>query len=263
MFHSYPIDVKLRRQDITISVANPNQFYMAGYLGSFSPNDSSNFEISYIESTKAFLIKRKGGRSVILKHALDDGDFPGVFLAEEYADICVKDKTVIDIGASVGDSALYFYIKGAKKIYCYEPTKPAFDFGMDNIVSNNLEESIELMNAGISNYTSSILVESSGQLTGGLQLKESTHGREVELYSFDTIVEQVVGEDLVLKMDCEGCEYDIFASLTLKVLRRFEQIALEYHHGHEKIVNFLSNAGFRTEIREKSGDFGIIIAKRV
>lgn len=203
------------------------------------------------------------GRSVIFKHAFDDGDFPGVFLAEEYADICVQDKTVIDVGASIGDSALYFYIQGAKKIYGYEPTKRAFDFAMDNVITNNLLDSIELVNAAISNRNSIILVDDSGGITGGSQLKESPHGREVELHSFVDIVKQTDGEDLVLKMDCEGCEYDIFVSLNSGVLRKFGQVVLEYHHGPEKIDSFLRDAGYRSEIRRKSHDVGIIIANRI
>ena len=263
MIHSYPIEVYLRKHDITVSVENDNQFYMAGYFGNFLPQTSTNFEINYLQAIKAFLIKGKADRSVIFKHAFDDGDFPGVFLAEEYADISVLDKTVIDIGASIGDSALYFYIQGAKKIYGYEPTKRAFDFAMDNVITNNLFDSIELVNAAVSNRTSIILVEDRRKITGGSQLKENTHGREVELYSFVDIVKRTDGENLVLKMDCEGCEYDIFASLNAEVLRKFEKVVLEYHHGPEKIDEFLRDAGYKSKLIRKSNDVGIIIAKRI
>lgn len=40
-----------------------------------------------------------------------------------YSSLNVKDKTVLDVGAWKGDSALFFLRRGAKKVICVEPEK--------------------------------------------------------------------------------------------------------------------------------------------
>jgi len=40
-----------------------------------------------------------------------------IFEEEDYKFLNVKDKKVLDMGAFVGDSAIYFILKGAKKVY--------------------------------------------------------------------------------------------------------------------------------------------------
>jgi hypothetical protein len=74
----------------------------------------------------------------------------------------------------------------------------------------------------------------------------------VELENFTTIEKIIsklpVGSDLILKIDIEGAEWGILESLTFDTLRRFKQIAAEFHNLHsihdsshfERIVNSLS-----------------------
>ena len=74
----------------------------------------------------------------------------------------------------------------------------------------------------------------------------------VEAEKFTTI-ERIVSElpvesDLILKIDIEGAEWEILGSLTFDTLRRFKQIAAEFHNLHaihntehfERIMNALS-----------------------
>ena len=39
------------------------------------------------------------------------------FVNEQYKNLDVKDKDVVDIGANIGDTAIYFALKGAKHVY--------------------------------------------------------------------------------------------------------------------------------------------------
>ena len=74
----------------------------------------------------------------------------------------------------------------------------------------------------------------------------------VEAENFTTI-ERIISElpvesDLILKIDIEGAEWEILESLTFYTLRRFKQIAAEFHNLHaihntehfERIMNALS-----------------------
>jgi len=49
----------------------------------------------------------------------------------------------------------------------------------------------------------------------------------------------------VMKMDCEGCEYD--AVLNSKRIGELRQIQMEYHYGPERLVEALRKAGFEVE----------------
>jgi hypothetical protein len=54
------------------------------------------------------------------------------------------------------------------------------------------------------------------------------------------------GNEIILKMDCEGSEYDIFESLSsAKILPDFNFIIVEWHYKDpEKIFTALRDAGF-------------------
>jgi FkbM family methyltransferase len=47
----------------------------------------------------------------------------------------------------------------------------------------------------------------------------------------------MVNDPYLLKMDCEGCEYD--AILNSKRLGELRQIQMEYHYGPERLVETL------------------------
>jgi FkbM family methyltransferase len=59
----------------------------------------------------------------------------------------------------------------------------------------------------------------------------------------------------LLKIDCEGGEYDIFAGVSPAQWQRIERISMEFHelqpdHKHEKLVACLEQQGFRVEVRK-------------
>jgi hypothetical protein len=51
----------------------------------------------------------------------------------------------------------------------------------------------------------------------------------------------------ILKLDCEGCEYDIIMNAEDSLLRSFENILVEYHYGHRSITDKLQRSGFKVK----------------
>ena len=43
------------------------------------------------------------------------------FIKEQYKWLDVEGKNVVDVGANIGDTAIYFALKGAKHVYAFEP----------------------------------------------------------------------------------------------------------------------------------------------
>jgi len=79
----------------------------------------------------------------------DDGD---------YEPLDVSGRVVVDVGAYVGDSAIYFALRGAKKVIAVEPHPGAFAEMLDNIKLNNLEGVIIPINAGLASRPGSVCV---------------------------------------------------------------------------------------------------------
>lgn len=64
----------------------------------------------------------------------------------------VKEREVVDIGANIGDTAIYFSVKGAKHVYAYELQPAFYKCALENIKLNNLENNITIINAAIGAY---------------------------------------------------------------------------------------------------------------
>jgi FkbM family methyltransferase len=70
-----------------------------------------------------------------------------IFDHGEYKSLSVKDRVVVDVGAFVGDSPIYFALKGAKKVIAIEPCSGAYAEMLENVRLNNLENIIVPVNA--------------------------------------------------------------------------------------------------------------------
>ena len=56
-------------------------------------------------------------------------------------------------------------------------------------------------------------------------------------------------KEAVLKMDCEGCEYNLLNE-DRDTIRRFKRIQIEYHYGYEELYNYLKDNNFDVKYTE-------------
>lgn len=178
-----------------------------------------------------------------------------IFITESYRKFDYKDKVVFDIGGFIGISALYFALNGAKKVYVYEVNKEAYKILINNISNNNFDNKIVAFNIGVSDdYKEKILniteiKGSSGffsEFSKPMNIKEK---RKIKLVPFKTVLKENVD---ILKIDCEGCEFEILNSiLNNKLIEKInEGIILEAHYIDEKknpdyAILLLNQIGFR------------------
>src|SRR5208337_221828 len=58
------------------------------------------------------------------------------FLEQPYGIADVKGRDVTDIGGFIGDSAIFFAWKGARRVYCFEPIPASYRLAVRNIQLN-------------------------------------------------------------------------------------------------------------------------------
>ncbi|ARM74632.1 FkbM family methyltransferase [Acidianus manzaensis] len=163
------------------------------------------------------------------------GVFLETFASEEY-NTDVSSKEVVDVGANVGDTALYFALKGAKKVYAFEPLPSIYEKALGNIKLNNLENKILLFNAGVSSKDEVIKVPSNVSIGKSSVYSVNNQGDvEVPVFSLEKIVKEIVKEPYLLKMDCEGCEADIIMNSKPEILSSFDKIIFEHHYSRTKV----------------------------
>ena len=159
-----------------------------------------------------------------------------VFEEEEYKFLNVKDKNVLDIGAFVGDSSIYFILKGAKKVYAIEPHPDAYNEMIENIKLNNMEDKIVPINMGINYCNNYITINTKDVVRVASSFFNSNNkGTKILAGKLSDIIEKYNIDAQILKMDCEGCEYDIILK-DYDTIKEFDEIEFEYHAYNTKIT---------------------------
>ena len=96
--------------------------------------------------------------------------------------------------------------------------------------------------------------------------KNEKFGVEISTMNLENLVNSYNVIDGCLKIDCEGCEYDILLSCPKNILQRFSYIMLEFHRGANKIVKKLNDCDYQTDIKflpnYKNNSRGYIFAHR-
>ena len=170
----------------------------------------------------------------------------GQFIKNEYGWLNVKGKTVIDIGANIGDTAIYFALNGAKHVYAFEPYPYSYRIATQNVRLNELEDRITLLNEGCGKEKRKIKIDVSYKNFAGADLKNFKKGTNINITTLSELIKRFrIMDNEVLKIDCEGCEYGVLLDAQDSDLRRFKQIQIEYHYGYLNLKRKLEEAGFR------------------
>lgn len=200
---------------------------------------------NYIINDEILVIKNKLGKIKLL-HGAQNGDPIGVFFEEVYKMCPVEDQTIIDVGANIGDSSIYFALRGAKKIIAIEPFPANYELAKKNIELNNLEKIIDINLAGCSNKSGYLTVDNKTS-GGGASLTSSLIGTKIPLITLENILKQNNLNSAILKMDCEGCEYDSILKTNNEIIKKFSSIIIEYHNGYQNLIEKLESCGFQIE----------------
>jgi FkbM family methyltransferase len=186
-----------------------------------------------------------GSKWLKLKGGLSNGEIVNIFVNKVYHKFPVKGKIVIDVGANIADSCIYFVLRGAESVVGVEPLLENYKTAQENIRLNNYSSKINVLLAGCSAEEGSINIDPHKGI--GIQIQNGKKvSNAIPLLTLEQILRQanVDKRETVLKIDCEGCEYDIISSASDDVLKRFSYILIEYHYGYKIIKERLDKCNF-------------------
>ena len=206
-----------------------------------------------------------------------------------YEKLNVKDKVCVDIGGFCGESAVYFSKQGAKKVLVFEPlysykfiTQNALINQCNNIYPYHMGVAGTHKHAQITRTTPNqgyTVIQTAVKF-----LDEPASGDNIiPFWTLEDIVVELKGEKAVLKVDCEGAEYEIFGMAKPETIRYFDEIIMEVHFNMiefaknirtldldiltegqaHKLVVYLESLGYKSECIDNTGAHGVFYFKKV
>nr|WP_290668568.1 FkbM family methyltransferase [Ardenticatena sp.] len=166
--------------------------------------------------------------------------------------------TVVDIGAGIGDFSILVAKENPNcRVFAFEPFPESFRLLQENLNLNRV--------SNVTAFQMAVGAESGKMLlaaTGEAVQHTTTHNdspvgvatTEVRGISLDEVFESNgLAYCDFLKIDCEGCEFEVLFNASSSTLERIGHICLEYHDGftafsHADLVDYLHQRGFRTRI---------------
>jgi FkbM family methyltransferase len=160
------------------------------------------------------------------------------------------DWNIVDVGAGLGDFTVY-----ASKlcpqgvIHAYEPLEESFLLLEENISLNQVHNARTFREAatGSHRHLTPVTAEAEAVST---RFIESAGRWEIQSVNLATALDRLPdGKCDFLKIDCEGCEYDLLFNTDQKTLARISRLSLEYHEGFtdyssEELIKFLEQNNF-------------------
>ena len=189
---------------------------------------------------------------------------------------------VLDIGMNVGFASLQFAAHSqVAAVWAYEPVPATYGRALRNLDRNpDLSAKISPHNCGLSDAGGEMTFDYSPHWRGAAGVNGLTpefrhyHRSDgvsrvtVKVRSASEVVRELraehPGAELIVKMDCEGCEYRIIACLQREeLLRQVHVFLIEWHkYGPAELVHALAGAGFDVLSLTPGEETGMIYASR-
>jgi len=166
----------------------------------------------------------------------------------------LRGRDVIDLGANVGDTALYFVLNGARKVIAVEPLPNVARCAEENVRLSNVADRVKVVNAALGNEPMSVPCNQAVYSSGNFSTLKGSGPCKVPGVSLGDLL-KMVDNPYLLKMDCEGCEAQVILGPERERLRAFEHIIFEAHPhitgvSNEELLVSLKELGFECRLHK-------------
>jgi FkbM family methyltransferase len=216
-----------------------------------------------LPATEKVLETRRGTR-LIVPLVRDAGALHAaleVFAFKAYANDWTLEEQpfVVDVGGNIGAFPLWLAesypdVRGM----CYEPDPDAFPFLKRNLALNGIR-AVEPRRAAVSDRsgTSVLFRELPGSgvssLHADVEERQYRDSVATDVVGFDELIDEIDDEISLMKLDCEGSEYEIVQRSRPDSWRRVRRVVVEYHPVHGRSAS---------ELASRFGELGFQIVKR-
>ncbi len=164
----------------------------------------------------------------------------------------LRGRDVIDVGANVGDTALYFLLNGARKVIAVEPLPSVARCAEENVRLSSATDKVKVINAALSDEPVSVPCDYDVLSSRYFSTLSSSGPCKVPGVTLGDLL-NMVDDPYLLKMDCEGCEAQVILGPERERLRAFEHIIFETHPqitgvSNEKLFASLKELGFECRL---------------
>jgi FkbM family methyltransferase len=177
--------------------------------------------------------------------------------------------SVLDIGANLGSFTIWLNQRhGIARAVCFEPEPVSFQLCRFNLFNNGLTAATALPCAA-GGIGRTIQLGVGSERPGGVSIYDKAEGSvvDVEVVAMADWLAANPGEWDLLKLDCEGAEWEILDTVPKDFFSRFRVIVAEAHRdstGKHQIEDFhgmMKERGFRT-IRWDAQSHGVYVGVR-
>lgn len=165
---------------------------------------------------------------------------------------------VIDVGANIGVFAAYAATRAqGVKVYAYEPFPENVAWLKRNIEESGLAMNVQIHQQAVAGLSGTRFLQSDPEHWIMHSLTKESNGSEglqVNCITLDEIFSKEAIERCdLLKLDCEGSEYEILWNCSADTLNRVRRIVAEFHEGPgragtgRELRNFLETRSFRVD----------------
>lgn len=193
----------------------------------------------------------RNGIKIKVNDMTDTATVVVVFLKKEYGNI-PDHSTVIDIGSNIGAFSIFAVGTSKRtKVFAYEPMGNSFDLLRQNIKINQFENRVFPFQLG--------LAAKKGKRKLFIAANSPYHSiyhKNKTFIEIDCITLKDIFDDNgidscdVLKVDCEGAEFEILHTAPKEILAKIKEIRLEYHdqpiegYNIKSLIHKMKKCGF-------------------
>jgi len=248
-FSMYYVRFRVAKEYLFTKIRNSNNIINKIYM--VLKSNSFFYILHHFFSKNIYKVSTKMGKSIFLRPKTSDfAEFAVIFSDTEYPINKIKCKnkaTIFDVGANIGLFTLY--VKShfpSTDIHTFEPAQDNYNLMLKNckkeknITHNNIA-------IGTKKQKGYLDISSSPDAYHIIKNKNQNQNRKTALCKINTLYdycnENNISEISILKIDCEGCEFELFKDkATLDFIKKkVNKIILEIHQDFGNSINLIGN----------------------
>lgn len=202
---------------------------------------------------ETFKIRGEGSPRVRVWEPIDVVTLVNVFCGPEYL-VLPDDSFIIDIGANVGTFVVYAAWRApAARIVAYEPVGYVFSRLVEQCQQAGLSDRVKLYNeaVGAADGMRDMYISGSDDVSSSfIPVGRWKSIQRVPVRSIASVMDDVQDRRIsLLKLDCEGCEWEIIRGMSGDVAEIIDRVCVECHPVDSRdvtaIMTYLERFGFK------------------